>query len=75
MPLTKPGASAPQNVLAVSTGLVDRALRRDRRVARRDVGMEHLEQRDAQDGALERGDPVERPALRVALDVRVELLA
>ena len=36
--------------------------------------MQHLEQRDAHDRALQRRDPVERPALGVARDERVELL-
>jgi hypothetical protein len=35
----------------------------------------HLVQRDAQDAALERRDPVERPTDRVALDQRVEVRA
>src|SRR5690349_2381464 len=36
--------------------------------------MEHLEQRDPHDRLLERGDPVEAPAARVALDLGVEVL-
>jgi hypothetical protein len=35
--------------------------------------MEHLEQRGPQDGAFERCDAIERPALRVTLDAGVEL--
>src|SRR5947209_15356853 len=39
------------------------------------VAMQKLEQRDAQDAPLERRDAVERPALRVTRDQRVELAA
>src|SRR4051794_6749440 len=35
--------------------------------------MQHLEQRDPHDRLLERRDPSEAPALRVALDVAVEV--
>jgi hypothetical protein len=35
--------------------------------------MDHLEQRDAHDRLLQRGDPVDAPALGVALDEPVEL--
>src|SRR6185503_10936027 len=42
-------------------GLVDRAFRRDRLVALDEVGVQHLEQRGPQDGALERRDAVDRP--------------
>src|SRR5215210_2920300 len=52
-------------------GLVDGALGRDRALPLDDVGVEHLEQRSAQDGAFERCDAVQGPALRVALDARV----
>ena len=45
-------------------GLVDRALGRDRAVALDRSGMQHLEQRGAQDRPLERRDPVERSSPR-----------
>ena len=54
-------------------GLVDRALGRDRVLARHRVGIQQLGQPDAQDRALERGDPLERPALGVLADQLVEL--
>ena len=50
-------------------GLVDRDL------GGHVVAVEQLVERHAQDVPLERRDPVERPALGVALDQRVELLA
>ena len=56
-----------RTALAVSTPPRDGALRRDRAVARRDVGMEHLEQRDQAMARSSGCDPVERPALRGAL--------
>ena len=49
-------------------GLVDGALGGDRVVAFDEVGVEHLEQRGAEDRLLERRDAVERPALGVAPD-------
>jgi hypothetical protein len=36
--------------------------------------MDHLQQRDTQDRALQRRDAVDRPVVRMALDVRVQLL-
>ena len=73
-PLTNPGASAPQNVFALSTassiapsGGIG-CLGGDR------VGVQHLDQRHAHDAALERLDPLHRPAVRVAVDHLVELL-
>ena len=74
MPLTKPGASAPQNALAVSTASSIAPSARDRVVGLDEVGVQHLQQRGAQDRLLERGDPVERPALGVAGDLLVELV-
>ena len=73
MPFTNAGASAPQNRLASLDGLVDRSLRWDRLVPRQLVGIEQLDQADPQDRALERRDPVQRPALRVLADQLVEL--
>ena len=65
--MTKPGASARAELLGGLDRLVDRHLGGH-------VGpVQQLVQRHAQDVALERRDPVERPALRVALDQRVEL--
>ena len=74
MPLTKPGRVGAAERLGRLDGLVDGPLRRDRPVRRDGVGMEHLEQRDAHDRLLQRGDAVDRPALGVALDARVEVL-
>ena len=74
MPLTKPGRVRAAEGLGRLDRLVDRALGRDRRVGRDGVGMQHLEQRDAHDRLLQRGDAVDRPALGVALDERVEVL-
>ena len=54
-------------------GLVDGALGGDRVVGFDEVGVQHLEQRGAEDGLLERRDAIERPALGVALDAGVEL--
>src|ERR1035441_3869232 len=53
--------------------LVDRALRRDRLIGRDRVAVEHLDQRDAQNAALERRDPLNAPAVGVATDQVVEL--
>ena len=66
MPLTKPGASAEQTLRGLDR-LVDGDL----------VGhvgaVQQLEERDAQDAALQRRDAVERPAAGVAGDQLVEL--
>ena len=60
MPLTKPGASAPQNALAVSTASSIAPSGGIGLVALDEVGVEHLEQRGAQDRPLERRDALER---------------
>ena len=70
----EPGRLGAAERLGGLDRLVDRALGRDRRVALDQVGVQHLQQRGAQDRALERRDAVDRPVLRVALDVDVELL-
>src|SRR4051812_17098412 len=43
-------------------------------VAGGDVRVQHLEERDPHDRLLERRDPVHAPPVRVALDLRVEVL-
>ncbi len=64
------GAAEPLRGL---DGLVDRALRGDRVLPWKLVGIQHLGQPDAQDRALERGDPPERPPRRVLGDQLVKL--
>ena len=71
-PLTKPGASAPQNALAVSTASSIAPSAGIGALALHQVRVEHLEQRGAQDRALQRGDPAHAPALGVAADLLVE---
>ena len=67
MPLTKPGRVRGAELLGGLDRLVDRHLRGH-------VGdVQELGERHAQDVALERRDPVERPALRVAPDQLVQL--
>ena len=68
IPLTKPGASAPQYSLRDLDRLVDRDLGRDV------VAVLDLVERDPHHVALERRDPVEVPALGVARDHGVELV-
>ena len=72
-PLTNAGRLRAAERLGGLDGLVDRALGRDRRVGRDRVGVQHLDERDAHDRPLQRGDPVDRPALRVAADQVVEV--
>jgi hypothetical protein len=55
--------------------LIDRALRRDRRICFNSVPMDHLDERYPQDAPLKRGDPRGAPAIRVALDQHVKLLS
>ena len=73
MPLTKPGASAPQNVFALSTASSIAPSGEIGASAGTASRVEHLDQRDAHDAALERRDPRDRPAVRVAADQLVEL--
>ena len=72
--MTKPGASAPQNALAVSTASSIAPSGGIGRLALDEVGVEHLQQRGAQDRPLQRRDPAQGPARRVALDLRVEVV-
>ena len=74
MPFTKPGASAPQNALVVSTASSIAPSGGIGWSASTEVGVQHLEQGGSEDGLFERGDPVDRPALGVAGDVLVELV-
>ena len=74
MPLTKPGRLGAAERLGGLDRLVDRALGRDRPVALDQVRVQHLQQRGAQDGPLQRRDAVDRPVLRVARDLGVELV-
>ena len=67
MPLTKPGRVGAAVLLRQADGLVERDLGRDV------VAVVDLVERDAHDAALERRDPVDRPAARVSGDLRVEL--
>ncbi len=71
--MTNPGASAPQNSFAVSTASSIAPSGGIACVAREQLRPHHLEQTDAQDRALQRCDPPERPAVRVLGDQRVKL--
>ena len=73
-PLTNPGASAPQNFLALSTASSIAPSGGIGVIGRGRVRVQHLEQGDPHDAPLERLDPLHRPAVRVAVDHLVELL-
>jgi hypothetical protein len=60
--------------LRVLNRLIDRAFRGDRRVGLDRIPMQHLDQRNAHDAPLKRSDSRRTPAMRMALDQRVEIL-